>query len=88
MRPGDDGYMRWAGVERRGIPSDDFTTRPAVFEWKGAPLKDPVWVDLLSGRVYSFPKDRQVATEDGIAFIRVPVYDSPCILTERSAVMP
>ena len=69
-------------------PGDSLETRPVAFYAKGEPLKDPVWVDLLSGRVYAFPKDRQVVTEDGLAFIRVPVYDSPCLLTERSVVMP
>jgi hypothetical protein len=42
-----------------------------------------VWVDLLTGRVYEFPS-RDVKYVDGETFyLNVPVYDSPCILTER-----
>ena len=45
----------------------------------------PVWVDLLTGRVYEFPA-KDVQYVDGETFyINVPVYDSPCILTERAA---
>ena len=85
LQPGDDGYIRWAGVERRGIPSDDFTTRPAVFEWDGAPLKDPVWVDLFTGAVYEIPAKQQIVHSCGVSLVRIPVYDSPCLVTERAA---
>lgn len=67
-------------------PGDSFETRPAVFKYTGAPLKDPVWVDLFTGRVYTFPKARQLAAKNGtVRFVDVPVYDSPCLLTERAA---
>ena len=67
-------------------PGDSFETRPAVFMCSGEPLKDPIWVDLLSGRVYVFPKDRVIVSgPDEIRYLDVPVYDSPCVLTERSA---
>ena len=85
LQTGDDGYMQWIGVERRGIPSDSFITRPAVFEWEGAALKDPVWVDLFTGAVYELPSSRQIVHSCGITFVRIPVYDSPCVLTERAA---
>ena len=69
-------------------PGDGFETRPAVFRYTGGrPLEEPVWIDLLTGRVYAFPKKNQFVAEDGtIRFLEVPVYDSPCVLTERSAV--
>ena len=64
-------------------PGDSFATRPTVFSVKGAPLADPVWVDLLTGRVYAFPKGN-VRTADGETYyLDVPAYDSPCLLTER-----
>ena len=69
-------------------PADSFETRPAVFTYAGRPLSDPVWVDLLTGRIYEFPKDRQLVHSSGITYVDVPVYDSPCLLTERSVVMP
>jgi len=81
----DDGYLRRTGIERRGIPSDSFTTRPAVFEWDGAPLKDPVWVDLFTGAVYEVPAKQQIVHSCGVSLVRIPVYDSPCLVTERTA---
>ena len=81
------GYFvreHWLGD---GIPTDALTTRPAVLDWTGEPLKDPVWVDLLSGRIYEFPRGNQLAHSKGVTFTRVPVCDSPCLLTERAAVM-
>ena len=68
-----------------GIPSDDFTTRPAMFEWSGAPMKEPVWVDLFTGAVYEIPARRQISHSCGVTFVRIPAYDSPCVVTERAA---
>ena len=68
-------------------PGDSFETRPAVFKYPGGqPFKEPVWIDLLTGRVYAFPKENQIVVPAGVVFIDVPVYDSPCVLTERRAV--
>ena len=67
-------------------PGDSFVTRPAVFRYTGGkPLADPVWVDLLTGRVYELPKSRQLVAHGAVRFVDIPVYDSPCVLTERSA---
>ena len=68
-------------------PGDSFETRPAVFKYPGGkPFKEPVWIDLLTGRVYAFPKENQIVVPAGVVFIDVPVCDSPCVLTERGAV--
>ena len=66
-------------------PGDLFVTRPTVIDWKGSSFEDPVWVDLLTGRVYAFPKENMLVHSAGITFIDVPVYDSPVVLTERAA---
>ena len=68
-------------------PGDSFETRPAVFEdIGGQPLRDPVWVDLLTGRVYAFPRENVVPCRDRVRYLDVPVYDSPCLLAERDAI--
>lgn len=67
-------------------PGDSFETRPAVLEdMGGEPLRDPVWVDLLTGRVHAFPCENVVPCRDRIRYLDVPVYDSPCLLAERAA---
>ena len=78
------GEGTWALEYRR--PGDSFETRPAVFQYTGgAPLAEPVWVDLLTGRVYELPKAKQIVTHGVVRFVDVPVYDSPCLITERRA---
>ena len=67
-------------------PGDSFETRPAVFrDAGGGPLADPVWVDLLTGRVYDFPRENVIVSAGVVRYLDVPVYDSPCVLTERAA---
>ncbi len=68
-----------------GKPGDSLTTREHIFEWDGRLLKDPVWVDLVTGWVYEIPTENQIRHADGITFVRIPVYDSPCFVTERAA---
>ena len=82
--PGAFKYLKFEPHD--GTPTDDFTTRPAVFERTGEPLRDPVWIDLFTGAIYAFPKERQIRHSRGVTFVRVPVYDSPCVLTERGVV--
>lgn len=67
-------------------PGDSLATRPAVLEWTGHPLKDPVLIDLMSGRVYELPETIAIVHSCGTSFVNVPVYDSPCVITERVAV--
>ena len=74
----------WRMAYRR--PGDSLETRPAVLVWPGKPFRDPVWIDLLTGEVRAFPRDRMVASADGTVFTGVPVFDSPCLLAERAAV--
>ena len=82
----DTGFRGYTDTARKGVPSDDFTTRPGVFEWEGAPLKDPVWIDLFTGAVYAIPPERQIVHSRGVSLVRIPVYDSPCVVAERAAI--
>jgi hypothetical protein len=68
-------------------PGDSFVTRPHTFKWTGAPLKDPVWVDLFTGAVYEFPKRDVCVSANSTRYVNVPIYDSPCLLTEKSLVL-
>ena len=65
-----------------GVPAPAPDTRIMPYERPG----DPVWVDLLTGRVYAFPRENVVPCRDRVRYLDVPVYDSPCLLCERSAV--
>ena len=67
-------------------PGDSFVTRPHVFRFGGEKLREPVWVDLFTGAVYEFPAANQIRSASRtVRFLQVPVYDSPCLITEKSA---
>lgn len=68
-------------------PRDSFETQPTVFKGHVKPLENPVWVDLFSGRIYEFPKRDVLVGSKSVMYVNVPVYDSPCLLTERSVVI-
>ena len=86
-REGHPIFVFWdAGDRENTVPSGTLQSRPMTLYWaKGRPLADPVWVDLLSGRVYEYPAGRQSVTPGIVTFTMVPYCDSPCLLTERAA---
>ena len=67
-------------------PSDSFQTRPVLFTLRRE-LKDPVWGDMLTGKIYEFPRKNILNDKPGGTWLckMVPVYDSPCLLAERVA---
>lgn len=74
--------------DKSAIPNDDFKTRPAKVVVEGLPLKEPVWVDLVSGRVYEWPADRTTKTGEATTFTDVPLYDAPVLIGEKTAILP
>lgn len=44
-----------------------------------------VLIDVRTSTVYSFPQDRWTQDAGGTNLRRVPVYDSPLVIAERSA---
>ena len=81
----------WDAGDRKTTPPDgDCRARGGLtLVWtKAKVMKDPVWVDLLSGLVYDFPKALQVQLNDTTAvWSLVPYSDSPCLLCERAALV-
>ena len=70
----------------RKCPNESVETRSIPIEWAGRQLRDPVWIDLITGWVYEVPADQQLVHPCGIDFVEIPVYDSPCVMTERCAI--
>ena len=79
------GYNLADGRTRYPRASDRCDTFPTVFRTKSPPMKEPVWVDLLTGRVYAIPPENVLSSASGTVYIDVPCYDSPALLTERCA---
>jgi hypothetical protein len=65
-----------------GIPSDSNATKPVEIRIQGAPLENPVWVDILTGDVYVIPPGK-VRTDGAATVYSVPAYDSPTFITDR-----
>ncbi|NQT40543.1 MAG: hypothetical protein HQ581_23830 [Planctomycetes bacterium] len=51
-----------------------------------AEFREPVWVDLLSGRVYSIDDTFWMSGARGTVFGKLPVHDSAVVIAERSAI--
>ena len=80
-------FAFWKAVAKNFADGDSFETRPAVFrDAGGVPLADPVWVDLLTGRVHAFPRENVIVSAGVVRYLDVPVYSSPCLLAERGAI--
>jgi Beta-galactosidase len=71
--------------DNSGTPDDAFVTRPAQVTVKGLTIREPVWVDLVSGRVYEIPADRIVSAGGFTIFKDIPIYDAPVLIAEKSA---
>jgi hypothetical protein len=65
--------------EANGVTRVDVTLPAGKF-------KEPVLVDLRSSTVYALPRDAWTQAEAGTTFRGLPVYDSPMLIAERSAI--
>jgi len=70
--------------DNSGTPDDAFVTRSAQFVVKDLAFTDPVWVDLVSGRVYEIPPDRIQRAGASTSFNNIPLYDAPVLIAEKS----
>jgi hypothetical protein len=69
--------------DNSGVPDDEFMTRPAQVVVKGLAIQEPVWVDLVSGRVYGIPADHIVKAGVFTIFKDIPLYDAPVLIAEK-----
>jgi len=72
--------------DKSDTPTDSFVTRPACIELEGLAIREPVWVDLVSGRIYEIPADRVMVAGQSTVFEGIPVYDAPVLLAERDLI--
>ena len=78
----------WLNGDKVDAPDGGLTNVgfPLTLVWYHKPaFEDPVYVDMLSGRVYAFPKKLIVRDGDVSIISFLPSIDSPCVLTERAA---
>ena len=68
-------------------PGDSFATRPVQVTVKGLAFKEPVWVDLVSGRIYEIPSERVSVSGNATTFKDLPLYDAPILIAEKAMVL-
>ncbi|MBI5684755.1 MAG: beta-galactosidase [Verrucomicrobia bacterium] len=73
--------------DNSGVPDDAFVTRPAQVVVNGLAIKEPVWVDLVSGRIHEIPADRIVKANGFTIFKDIPLYDAPVLVAEKELVV-
>ncbi len=49
-------------------------------------MEDPVWVELITGRVFGIPRASVAGRADGMVLRQVPMWDSPVIVAPRAAI--
>ncbi len=67
-------------------PSNSNALTPVNFTLSPADIDDPVWVDIRTGIVRSIPAAQWSRTGDSCTFTGIPVYDSPILIADRSAI--
>jgi hypothetical protein len=67
-----------------GIPQTDNRKLLTDIHIPDGKFSDPVYVDLLSGAVYRIPKNRWTRKGSAYEFRKIPVYDSPVLITDKS----
>jgi hypothetical protein len=68
------------------VPSDDLVWERRDLTLKGVAFQDPVYVEMITGKVYALEAGSWSVVEDGTSFKQLPVWDSPILLAERSQV--
>ena len=64
------------------MPQREDVTRPAKVTVEGGPVKNPVWVDVLTGNAYKITED-MISTKGDKTVYSVPAYDSPVFITSQ-----
>jgi len=75
----------WRSTSNPGAHPDIAQVRLSV---KAVQFNDPVWADLLTGRVYEMKAGLFETTAEGTVFKNLPVYDSPIVVAERNWMTP
>jgi polysaccharide biosynthesis protein PslG len=68
------------------IPGDNLKWDLVNISIKGMSFTDPVYVDMITGKVYEIDKTAMKNKGDDVLFKKLPVWDSPIMIAERSQV--
>jgi hypothetical protein len=66
--------------------TNSFETSMTEIKVENGKFNDPVWVDLMTGKVYEIPKQNW-NSENEITVFNIPLYDSPILLAEKKLII-
>ena len=82
----DDGVKPVGMWYSHRIPSDALVFDAVRLSVPGVAFRDPVWMDMITGRVFALDA-KDFETRGGTTvFARLPLWDSPILLAERGQV--
>jgi hypothetical protein len=68
------------------VPGDELTWDKVSLTVKGMVFNEPVYVEMVTGKVFDIGKESFTSDGKDTAFTAVPVWDSPAMLAERAQV--
>ena len=69
-------------------PNNDNTVRETSLWISGKIIKDPVWIDLVTGAIYQIPQRMVKCRRHNVnTFEGIPYYDAPVVVTDKSLVV-
>ena len=81
---GSDVLVFWNGTT---FPLDSNDTLPATITVEGGRFADPVWTDVITGRVFEIPAECKSRAAGKLVLRQVPTYDAPALITDRKVVL-
>ncbi|WP_439645771.1 GH39 family glycosyl hydrolase [Hymenobacter arizonensis] len=76
-------YTIWANDH---VPAESNKTRNLTFTFANADIDQPVYVDIVSGRVYEIPATQWKKVGNIYTFTDIPVYDAPILIADKSLI--
>ncbi len=80
QKSGKMAFTIWCN---EGRPAETYTPKSSKIVVKGT-FKEPVYVELISGRIYAIPKANYKKSGSSFTFTGIPVIDSPILIIEKS----
>ena len=68
------------------VPSDDLKWDIIDLKIDGLSFKDPVYIEMITGKVFELDKKNWLGNNNNIALKNLPIWDSPVVIAERSLV--
>ena len=70
------------------VPPNGNETVSAILTTSKSELKEPLWVDTITGGIYELPMERMLVEGEKLFSKDVLVYDAPTLIADKSLLMP